>query len=91
MSLKSLPVYHGKSSKFTTPLLHSTVSCISFSYRIDGNNTGRINVNIFDTDDTKSLLWRQFGNHGNGWHEENIPISRTHPFKVICVIISSYS
>ena len=78
----SYQVYPGQSSTFTSPLLYSSISCITFDYKIHGNKTGCINVNLIGQNGKKMLLWRQSGYHGNVWNKGQIPIRQEYPFKV---------
>ncbi|XP_031573116.1 uncharacterized protein LOC116307107 isoform X2 [Actinia tenebrosa] len=83
LKLKASPVSFGQSSMFTSPLLHSTYSCVSFTFLLSGNkHVGRLNINLIDSQGNKRLLWRRGGNHGKMWMEANVPVKQAKPFKI---------
>ena len=59
-----------------------TAKCLRFSYKISGEDVGRLNVYIVSQDDSASLLWRIGGSEGNEWKTAQVPIDVALGFKV---------
>ena len=59
-----------------------TAKCLRFSYKISGDDVGRLNVYIVSQDDSTSLLWRISGSEGNEWKTAQVPIDVALGFKV---------
>lgn len=59
-----------------------TAKCLRFSYKISGDDVGRLNVYIVSQDDSASLLWRISGSEGNEWKTAQVPIDVALGFKV---------
>ena len=59
-----------------------TAKCLRFSYKISGDEVGRLNVYIVSQDDSASLLWRISGSEGNEWKTAQVPIDVALGFKV---------
>ena len=59
-----------------------TAKCLRFSYKITGDDVGRLNVYIVSQDDSASLLWRISGSEGNEWKTAQVPIDVALGFKV---------
>lgn len=59
-----------------------TAKCLRFSYKISGDDVGRLNVYIVSQDDSASLLWRISGSEGNEWKSAQVPIDVALGFKV---------
>ena len=59
-----------------------TAKCLKFSYKISGDDVGRLNVYIVSQDDSASLLWRISGSEGNEWKTAQVPIDVALGFKV---------
>ncbi|XP_076819483.1 astacin-like metalloendopeptidase isoform X1 [Clavelina lepadiformis] len=82
----SSPQTNGMKARIMTPELAvpDKVHCLEFSYNMFGENIDRLNVYKQPTDGCKSLIYTDYGDHGNSdWITVKIPIYELNPYQII--------
>lgn len=65
-------------------------TCLSFFFKLDGPNTGVLNVKLVDGHGYELTLWSRTGAHGNMWHEAHCPVPQQHiPFRLMFEVVRS--
>lgn len=57
--------------------------CFTMFYHMFGQNMGKLNVKMRFRNDTEVTLWTKAGNQGDKWHDAEILIETTNPYKLI--------